>query len=47
VTDPKTSPKNVFKINLRSDVGVYIWTHVDLGCLFGPDFYVDLVFMYQ
>ena len=47
VTNPKTSQKQVFEINLRSDVGVYIWTHVDLGYLCGPNFYVDRVLIYQ
>ena len=35
----------MFEINLRSDVGVYMWTQVDLGYLCGPtwtkDLYVD------
>jgi hypothetical protein len=38
VTNPKTSSKHVFKINLRSDVGLYMWARVDLGYLCGPSF---------
>ena len=38
VTNPKISPKHVFAINLRSDVGIYMPTHVDLGYLCGPNF---------
>jgi len=44
VINLETNPKHVFKINLRSDVGVYMWTHVDLGFLCGSSL---MVMMYQ
>jgi hypothetical protein len=33
----------VFEINLRSDVGVYMWTQLDLGYLCGSSFDVSMI----